>query len=262
MNKSLRTFKKNTPQYTLYYNMHKNQTIDFVRNKKKEYSKLNKKKMSIKDAIKLLDDFIDPSDPDIDSGNLTHAYQTAEGIRKKYPDNKELQIVGLIHDVGKVLFSFGEPSWAVVGDTYVLGCEFPKTIVYYDTLKESPEFEKYNSSLNKFNNGVYKEGCGLDNLIISYGHDEYLYSVLKGNKNHIISEKYMDVIKYHSFYPWHTDNKYHQFMNEKDKITLENVRKFNIFDLYSKEDDTNIKQETINYYDKILDEYFYGELDW
>lgn len=129
-------------------------------------------------------------------------------------------------------------------------------------LKNPPEFEKYNSSLNKFNNGVYKEGCGLDNLIISYGHDEYLYSVLKGNKNHIISEKYMDVIKYHSFYPWHTDNKYHQFMNEKDKITLENVRKFNIFDLYSKEDDTNIKQETINYYDKILDEYFYGELDW
>ena len=95
------------------------------------------------------------------------------------------------------MFSFGEPSWAVVGDTYVLGCEFPKSIVYYDTLKESPEYGKYDMF------GVYKPKCGLDNLMISYGHDEYLYNVLKKNKNHLLTDKYLDVIRYHSFYPWH-----------------------------------------------------------
>ena len=87
----------------------------------------------------MLDDFVDPSDPDLDVPNSIHAYQTAERIRKKYPNDKEFQIIGLIHDIGKQIFSFGEPSWAVVGDTYVLGCDFPKSIVYYDTLKESED---------------------------------------------------------------------------------------------------------------------------
>ena len=80
-------------------------------------------------ALSLLDSFIDPSDPDVDEPNSIHAYQTAERIRKRYPEDKELQITGLIHDLGKVLFSYGEPSYNVVGDTYVLGCKFPDTIV-------------------------------------------------------------------------------------------------------------------------------------
>ena len=141
--KGLRTYSIDTPQYILYSEMYANQSLEFVYKKKEEYSKLNKRKMSIKKALSLLDDYIDPSDPDLDVPNSIHAYMTAERIRKKYPENKELQIIGLIHDIGKVLFSFGEPSWAVVGDTYVLGCKFPKSIVYYDLLKESPEYEKY-----------------------------------------------------------------------------------------------------------------------
>ena len=31
-------------------------------------------------------------------------------------------------------------------------------------------------------NGIYEPGCGLDNVLISWGHDEYLYRVLKHNK--------------------------------------------------------------------------------
>ena len=176
--------------------------------------------------------------------------------RKKYPNDKEFQIIGLIHDVGKVLFSFGEPSWAVVGDTYVLGCEFPKSIVYYDTLKESPEWGKY----DKF--GIYKPKCGLENLTLSYGHDEYLYNVLKKNKNHLLSDKYLDVIRYHSFYPWHTEGEYKHLTNDKDKDTLKNVLDFNSFDLYSKEDDTVIDVHVKSYYEDLLNEYFFGELKW
>jgi inositol oxygenase len=252
---SLRVFKTDSLSHTLYRNMYKNQTIEFVKQKKSDYSKLNRKEMTIKMALSLLDNFIDPSDPDLDIENSVHAYQTAERIRKKYPDNKEFQLIGLIHDIGKVLYYFNEPSWAVVGDTYVLGCAFPKSIVYYDTLKEvSPN--------TNTNTGIYNEKCGLDNLILSYGHDEYLYMVLKGNSNHCISDKYMDVIRYHSFYPWHTNNEYRQFMNDKDFVTLQNVREFNNFDLYSKEDNIHITQKTKEYYNTILDEYFFGELNW
>ena len=212
--------------------------------------------MTIKEALIHLDSFIDPSDPDLDLPNSVHAYQTAERIRKIYPENKELQIIGLIHDLGKILFLYNEPSWAVVGDTYVLGCNFPNSIVYYDTLKQSDDFNKYDI------NGIYTEKCGLDNLKISYGHDEYLYSVLKGNSNHKISNKNMDIIRYHSFYPWHTSGEYKQFMNDKDHHTLKNVKEFNDFDLYSKEDDTKITDTIKCYYDNLIDEFFYGELNW
>ena len=72
----------------------------------------------------------------------------------------------------------------------------------------------------------------------------------------------MDIIRYHSFYPWHSENEYFQFMKETDKKILKNVIDFNNFDLYSKEDDTDITDEVKKYYDNILDEYFNGELKW
>ena len=255
-NNSLRTYQKDTPQYKLYSEMYKNQTLDFTKRKRSEYSKLNKTKMSIKKALLLLNDFVDPSDPDLDIENSIHSYQTAERIRKHYPDNKEFQIIGLIHDLGKVLYLFKEPNWMVVGDTYALGCEFPKSIVYYESLKYSPEYNKY----DKY--GIYSKNCGIDNLWLSFGHDEYLYTVLKGNKNHKISQKYMDVIRYHSFYPWHSSGEYKHLMNEKDEKTLQNVLEFNTFDLYSKNDSVIITDDTKKYYDRLLDEYFEGELNW
>ena len=51
----------------------------------------------------------------------------------------ELQITGLIHDLGKILFEFGEPNWNVVGDTFAVGCKFPDSIILYETLKENYE---------------------------------------------------------------------------------------------------------------------------
>ena len=257
MEKGLRNYEIDTPQFRVYKEMHCNQTVDFAKMKCNKYKKCEQTRMTMNKALSLLDSFIDPSDPDVDTPNSIHAYQTAERIRRKYPENKDLQIVGLIHDVGKILFSFGEPTWAVVGDTYVLGCEHPKTIVYYDTLKGSPEYGKYDRM------GIYEEGCGLDKLILSYGHDEYLYHVLKHNENHKLDDKYLNIIRYHSFYPWHTEGEYKYFMNEGDKETLRNIIGFNDFDLYSKEDTEFELTDTIKqYYDDLLNEYFPDEINW
>ena len=254
---SLRTYEIDTPQYYLYRDMHINQTLDFVLSKKLQYLVLNNKKMTMKDALSSLDTFIDPSDPDLDEENSIHAYQTAERIRKLHPTNTELQIIGLIHDIGKVLFTYGEPNWAIVGDTYVVGCEFPKSIVYSDTLKDNADYNEYDKL------GIYSEGCGLDNLNISFGHDEYLYQVLKQNINkHKISQENLDIIRYHSFYPWHTSGEYKHFMNESDEIKLKNVNMFNRFDLYSKEDNPDISDEIKEYYSLLLDQYFPSILQW
>ena len=32
------------------------------------------------------------------------------------------QLTGLIHDIGKIMHLWGEPQWATVGDTFVVGC--------------------------------------------------------------------------------------------------------------------------------------------
>ena len=253
---SLRIYNKDTPEYLFYKELHEKQDLNFVKMMREKYKIPKNIKMTIHKALSLLDDFVDPSDPDLDVENLIHAYQTAERIRKKYPDDKELQITGLIHDLGKILFKFNEANYCIVGDTYVVGCQFSDKIVFHETLKNNHDYDKYDKL------GIYQYGCGLDNLYISYGHDEYLYNVLKYNKNHLLPDKYLDIIRYHSFYPWHTENDYYYFMNEKDKTTLKNIKKFNEFDLYSKEDDTIITNEIKNYYTNLLNEYFYDELQW
>ena len=62
--------------------------------------------MYIYEALKMLDNFIDPSDPDVDLPNSVLHIKQRKRIRKKYPLDKQLQITGLIHDLGKVLFDF------------------------------------------------------------------------------------------------------------------------------------------------------------
>ena len=251
----LRVYNENTPQYHFYKEQHLKQNIKTLIEKKEKYSKLNHLQMHMYEALELLDQFVDPSDPDLDLPNSIHAYQTSERIRKVHPKNYEFQITGLIHDLGKVLFKFGEPSCFVVGDTYVLDSELPKSIVYYNTFSEEMK--------NIKGNGKYMDKCGIENLNIAFGHDEYLYMVLKNNLGHKLSEKYLDMIRFHSFYPWHSENEYQQFMKDKDYELLENVRDLNQYDLYSKEDtEFKLTNEIKSYYKKLLIEYFPKKLNW
>ena len=250
---SLRNYEEDSKQEKLYREMYKNQTLRYVIDQKENYEQLGIIKMSMFKALSLLDTFIDSSDPDLNIPNSIHAFQTAERIRKKFPDNKEYQITGLIHDIGKVLYTFKYPEWSVVGDTFVLGCKLPKSMVYYNLTVDHPDRD--NTEL-----GIYEKGCGLENLNLSFGHDEYVYQVLKQNKTHKIRKKYMDIIRYHSLYPWHSKGEYRKLMNNKDYKTLINVNEFNNFDLYSKEDDAIITDDIIDYYKNLLKEYFLEDI--
>ena len=51
-------------------------------------------------------------------------------------------------------------------------------------------------------------------------------------------------------------------MQKGDEIILKDVLEFNTFDLYSKEDPIEITQSVKNYYNELLDEYFFGEMKW
>jgi len=52
--------------------------------------------------------------------------------------------------------------------------------------------------------GVYEPGCGLRNVHLSWGHDEYLYHVVT-QSGCSLPEPALYMIRYHSFYPWHRE---------------------------------------------------------
>ena len=96
---------------------HRYQTLDFVRQKKQEYLALGKRNMGIWEAMEYLNTLVDDSDPDTDLSQIQHLLQTSEAIRQdRHP--RWFILTGLIHDLGKILCLFGEPQWAVVGDTF------------------------------------------------------------------------------------------------------------------------------------------------
>jgi len=93
---------------------HRHQTYDFVQQKKRQFLPLNRRQMTVLEALDFLDTLVDDSDPDIALSQREHSLQTAEAIRA---DGHEdwFVLVGLVHDLGKILCLFGEPQWAVGG---------------------------------------------------------------------------------------------------------------------------------------------------
>lgn len=237
-----------------YYLNHTHQTVDFVRESQQKFLPARNRVMGIFEAMEYLDLLVDDSDPDIALPQISHAIQTAEAIRRDHhPD--WFVLVGLIHDMGKVLCLFDEPQWAVTGDTFPVGCRYSDKIVYHEFFVDNPDWqvEEYQT---KF--GIYEENCGLNNILLSWGHDEYLYQV---TRNYLPPQaQYM--IRYHSFYAAHTGNDYGYLMNDQDLRMLSWVRRFNTYDLYTKSDVAPDIAVVKPYYRDLVDRFFPDKLWW
>jgi inositol oxygenase len=114
----------------------------------------------------------------------------------------------------------------------LVGCAFDKRIIYPGTFVNNPD---YNDPIYSTEYGIYSEGCGMDKVMLSWGHDEYLYHICKAQSK--LPDEGLAMIRYHSFYPWHNKGAYSKFMNEHDHKMLEAVKTFNPYDLYSKSDE-------------------------
>ncbi|XP_071911066.1 inositol oxygenase 1-like isoform X3 [Coffea arabica] len=240
---------------------HINQTYDFVKRMREGYAKLDKAEMSIWECCELLNDVVDDSDPDLDEPQIEHLLQTAEAIRKDYPNEDWLHLTGLIHDLGKVLLhpTFGElPQWAVVGDTFPLGCAFDESIVHHKYFKDNPDHSNPSYSTK---NGIYEEGCGLENVVMSWGHDDYMYLVAKENGT-TLPPAALFTIRYHSFYPLHRAGAYTHLMNEEDHESLKWLKVFNKYDLYSKSKVRIDVEKVKPYYLSLIEKYFPAKLRW
>ncbi len=226
---------------------HAHQTYAFVQQKREEFLSLDRARMTPWEALDFLDEVVDDSDPDTSLTQLQHLLQTSEAIRNDgHPD--WFVLTGFLHDLGKVLCLWGEPQWAVVGDTFPVGCAFSDKVVYPEYFAANPDVrvQEYQTEL-----GIYEEGGGLDAVTMSWGHDEYLYHVLKDH----LPEPGLYMIRYHSFYACHREGAYQRLMNARDREMFAWVRAFNPYDLYSKTDVPPDTEALRPYYDDLLGRY-------
>ena len=149
----------------------------------------------------------------------------------------------------------GLPQWAVVGDTFPTGCQYSRKIVFPQFFDANPDSAdaRYQTPT-----GVYSEGAGLDSVLMSWGHDEYIYHVCKDYLP--IEGLYM--LRYHSFYPWHRESEYGHLLDKQDRENLKWVNAFNPYDLYTKSHTKPDAKALRPYYEDLIAEFFPAKIRW
>ncbi len=191
-------------------------------------------------------------------------------IHELYPEITDwswLPLIGFLHDVGKVLATekLGEvPQWAVVGDTLPVGAPFSMSNVYADKgyHLENPDFATNIDDDNTF--GVYQKHCGFNHVNMTWGHDEYGYTVLN-NTVHRLPPAALYLIRFHSFYAWHTPRNeirgYEELADDHDWKMLPLLKMFHESDLYSKGEKMPDVQALRKYYVDMLEQFVPGRVE-
>ncbi|CAK9082862.1 unnamed protein product [Durusdinium trenchii] len=235
--------------------MHQKQTVEFVKSMQEKWMKFNHGEFTIMEAdvgdspsavghrdtdraIEMLDELVDDSDPDVDIPNSIHDFQTAERIREQWPGEEydwfhlAAQLasdgdrsggfgVGLLHDMGKVMALkkiAGEDlleQWAVVGDTFPVGCAPAEdAVVFPESFKGNPD---YDHPVYGTKYGMYKPNCGIGTLGRTWWGMNGVSRMLKFN-GCTIPEAGLNMIRLHSFYPWHDKRAYTHFESPEDEV--------------------------------------------
>ena len=145
----------------------------------------------------------------------------------------------------------------MTGDTHVVGCEFPAEIVFHEFFEENPDHHdvRYNTPY-----GMYSPHCGLENVYLTWGHDEYMYRVAK--KYSTLPREALWMIRFHSFYPCHRGGAYQHLMTAEDHEMMKWVKEFNKFDLYSKSDEMPDVEKLKGYYQGLIAKFFPPTIEW
>jgi inositol oxygenase len=242
--------------HNVYKHQRQNITYNFNSYLINKYCKFNKKS-SFWALFSLLDKITDLTKLDILLPNSIQALQTAEAIRKsEYNYADWMPLIGLIHDMGKILYVSGcdgdgtsnNTQWGIVGDTFITGCSIPENIVL-------PEYNVLNSE-HLIGVNMYSPGCGLYNTSVSFGKDEYIYQLLVANK-HKMPKEAEYIVRYNSLYTWHSGNAYDYLENEEDKKMKNIVKDFSKFKFYIKNVELPIKwnNELKEFYSSLIKKY-------
>jgi inositol oxygenase len=78
-----------------------------------------------------------------------------------------------------------------------------------------------------------------------------------------LPEAGMAMIRYHSFYPWHSGGSYKQLLKKEDGRYMDWIRDFNQYDLYTKSNKTYTLDEVRQHYEPIAHKYLgEGPIFW
>ena len=193
--------------------------------------------------------------------------QTIKELYKDINDWSWFPLIGLIHDLGKVLVLkdfYNLEEHFSVGDIYPLGCIFSKENIYYE--KKYHEYSEDFNNLNyKSKLGIYKENCGFKNLEMTFSHDYYLSNVFRKSE-HNIPDIALYIIQFHSFYVWHTPKNniidYDYFASDYDWYLLPLLKLFQKSDLYSKNNDLPNIDHIKKYYNDLILKYIPNKLNF
>lgn len=167
------------------HNTHRKQTIIDVDSLNKKYTTNNifKSPINIWNGIEKLGFITDPTDKELYAvSQLTHVMQVIEGMEIDKIDDKNIYICGLLHDLGKLLLLTDENPSNIVCDNHII---------------------------------QGRQNIGLDNCVLQWNHDEYIYIKLK-NK---IEYKYLWLMRYHSI----NIKSCEQYFDQKDKSLVEEM---------------------------------------
>lgn len=257
--------RRTTEQH--YKDMRQHQCLHYQRQMEDEWLQFNKaRELTIKQALDMMDTFVDKSDPATSLPTVHHMMQVAETMRCcGEPD--WMQLVGLIHDLGHVMAFLSPseangqtcdgPQWGQAGGTWVVGAKIPSSVEFprFNALNPDSEHSVYGTE-----QGWYADACGLDALSFTWGHNEYLYRVLVHNKA-TIPQAGLDMIRLHSCRPLHCSDAYDCLLKKGDRERLAWVQHFNKYDEVAKGERLDLAH-LWPYYQTIVDKYAPGKLHW
>ena len=82
--------------------------------------------------------------------------------------------------------------------SYLVGCRFPVDAAVYPDQHARLNPDASDAALNT-PCGIYEAKCGTEKWLCSYGHDEYLFQVLQGNRDaHTFPQELWNIIRFHS----------------------------------------------------------------
>ncbi|BDA44886.1 probable inositol oxygenase 1 at C-terminar half [Coccomyxa sp. Obi] len=220
---------------------HARQTVDYVRRQAARYAQLDRAEMGIWEALELLGNLreyetalMEEEGTDADMPLTEHAMMTAEACRAAFPDLDWLHLVGLIHSLGKLLAHKrigGEPQWAVCGESFPVGCRFHPSIACSAFFSVNPDRRRriYNTPT-----GIYREGCGLAAVHMSWSASEYLYMVLLLNKTRLPAEA-LFLIRHQRFHALNrAGTPYDELLSASDRLMVPWLARFKELSAYKR----------------------------
>ena len=124
---------------------HMNQTYDFSVRRRPSLLQFNRRTMTPWDALDYLNTLVDDSDPTSRSRRLITLIQTGEAMRAN-GEPEWMVLTGFVHDLWQSARLFGEPQWAVVGDTFPTGCAYSNKVVWSEFFALNPDMKRPESA--------------------------------------------------------------------------------------------------------------------